>query len=519
MDEQNQREEILRYVKKVLNSFGNATSGSSVNRYDAVSVAEQRLENLRKRDTHELWRRVSREQMSRRQFLKVLGVGMAAGSAATMGAPQIFNRQLHQQLAPTGFVTEPSDAVNVATDEGISTDKGNANKVLSKYKGSGDTLFFPEGTYNLNGRFTIGSNDRVIGDNAKLVGGGLDGQGKNWEINGFVYDYRPLSANQAPELKPAGSDWAMKNILIRGEIPQSPSCYSNAQPGSSHELKNNRFWPRVSSGTGLIENVYVPDGSQEPSGYDGTRGIAAFDTIDKGAKLVVNGFWIEEMGNHTMYISENMGEIEIRNTFIRNSQTGMRIGGGTKIINTTVIKDGLSPATNYGGCGRVAGGIWTQKGTKSGGKDGDVLIENSTFYFTEPKGARPPITFQYPINGELHIKDCNIRNDTNGHAIQWEGNNFRITNTHIKGSSSGTQLVVNGTINGTPSGCVDTNGPVSNREKITNNMEKSGCQKIKALSPIPPPQQNTAPSPLDTSQTYDISSEERTSQRTDKITC
>jgi hypothetical protein len=342
-------------------------------------------------------------------------------------------------------------------------------------------LFFPEGRYRLgelSGEFENlvleGTEATIVPDDRSTLWRLLDVRGSRNVVDGFVFDYR--DAEVPPEISIRGADgWAFRNCLFRG-----------VQNTNLRQRGGFALLPAVTSehGTGTIENVYMQDGSAPPSGGD-TRGGIWFGPNNKGT-LHIDGVWMEAWAENTIYGHNTPGEVIIENSFFRNTNVaGTRIGGNTTLRNNTYVKTGPVPKqTHPNRNGEFMRGVWITGGRREFGSSGSVVIENCDFHFTNGDSTGPSIVQPAAIDGDLTIRNCHIRQDTDRAIWIDAPTNVSFVNVHITGETEEYAIFVDpeATINAV-SGNVDTSGRISNRSEITDAV--SG-ENVAAPDPSPP---------------------------------
>lgn len=341
-------------------------------------------------------------------------------------------------------------------------------------------LYFPEGQYRL-GEFSGDFQNLVLeGEGARILPKDrttlwrlVDLWGEGNVIDGFVFDYRDTQL--PPEVSIGGpGGWAFRNCTFLG-----------TQKTNLERRGGFALLPTVASesGEGVIENVYMHEGSAPPSGGD-TRGGIWFGPGNEGT-LRIDGVWMEGWAENTIYAHNSPGEVVIENSFFRNTNVaGTRIGGNTVLRNNTYVKTGPVPRqTHPERSGRLMRGVWITGGRTEYGSAGSILIEDCDFYFTNGNTTGSAIIQPQSIDGDLAIRDCRIYQETDWAIRLNAQETVSFENVHISGETENEAIFLHpdATVD-TISGSVDTSGPVSNRSDISDRL---------TAEPATPP--NTSP--------------------------
>ena len=174
-----------------------------------------------------------------------------------------------------------------------------------------------------------------------------------------------------------GSDWAIRNVGIMGR-----------SAGDSKVLRVTAD----ENGTGLVENVYLGDGSP-PEGN-----VGLFVPLDHAGKLLIRRCNLQNWPNNGIYASApgierdgNNGIVRIENCYAKNNNiASYRIGtDGSYVYDSVVHVDGEVPS-HFGGM-RNARGIWVRDGGSASIYNCDVLLEhpNAAHGVSVPRDSGP----------------------------------------------------------------------------------------------------------------------------------
>ena len=104
----------------------------------------------------------------------------------------------------------------------------------------------------------------------------------------------------------------------------------------------------------------------------------------KGA-LTFNRCWFEHWGENTIYAKKPEGRLKILNSFVRNSQVGIRLGGNSDVRNCVSIKDAQHPTQAWSG-GSLQRGVNVEANDPADSSnginsyDGTISISDCDFY-------------------------------------------------------------------------------------------------------------------------------------------
>lgn len=290
------------------------------------------------------------------------------------------------------------------------------------------TVYFPPGRYRLANEFYRWANGlHLIGDNATIisVSGGhraLHIGGIGTVVKGFVIDQRETIAPFTIRMS-GGGDWLVEDIHYVGKAdePAGEKGYSYLRP-----------YVNDADRTGTIRNVTLPDGCTDPDSGSNTKAIWAGPNIE--GTLHIDQMWVEGFAENTMYLSNIPGTLLIENSYVRNSNVGIRVGGNSTVRNCVIVHDGPVPAQKWSG-GRYQRGIWLN-GNKQYGYDGTVRIEGCDFYWVYDDQCGSPIHAddRGPVEN-LVIEDCRIHNTTRRPSLLIEDQTLTLRNVRVSGDS------------------------------------------------------------------------------------
>jgi hypothetical protein len=354
---------------------------------------------------------------SRRTFLKsATGVAAAFAGASAVGTAG----------------ARAGRRVNVVSEGADENGETPIDDVLQSAVASNTEIFFPPGTYRLNGFSADGlENVSFVGKKATLVPpDGSTSQllalsGTNVSVEGFTFDYTAPST--APMVTMRCTDGLeLKNCEFVGvaDVPGGGGS-------SGHQY---HFLPSVTdpNGTGLVENVTMADGTMSPS----NRGGIWFGQ-DNAGTLTFDGLHVEKFANNSLYCYTSAGPVIVKNSFFRNNNVGgPRIGSnGSRILDTTIVADGEVPVQAFTD-GQTSRGIWIYSACD------DVLVEGCDFTMSGPY-AGGGIVYG-AANANVDVKDCRFEMDVDRPAIDCpvDGGPITIEDVSVTGDAAG-----EGTIN------------------------------------------------------------------------
>ncbi len=262
--------------------------------------------------------------------------------------------------------------------------------VLNRLVGSDTTIIFEPGTYRLNQLVVpSGVNDLelIAPDGARLVPGRsgdnvrwIDVYSQGFVMDGFELDMRNTAIPPFVRMNSSAGNWELRRLITRGRVRAATD--TNIGSNNSSDARTY-FRLSAAAGTrGLLQDCYFHEGSCSPSQASNRRAILI--ESGKGA-ITFNRCWFESWAENTVYAKKMEGRLKILNSFVRNSQNGLRLGGNTDVQNFVSIKNGQHPiqAWSSGSLQRGANAEATDPANPEQGinsYDGTLTIEDSDFY-------------------------------------------------------------------------------------------------------------------------------------------
>ena len=262
--------------------------------------------------------------------------------------------------------------------------------VLENLVGSDTTIVFPPGTYKLNQLVVPSGTDRlelIAPDGARLVPGQsgdnlpwIDVYSRGFVLDGFELDMRNTLIPPFVRMNSNSGNWELRRLITRGYVRAA----TDTNVGSN-DSSDARTYFRLSSeeGTrGLLQDCYFHEGSCAPDEASNRRAILV--ESGKGA-LTFNRCWFEHWGENTIYAKKPEGRLKILNSFVRNSQVGIRLGGNSDVRNCVSIKDAQHPTQAWSG-GSLQRGVNVEANDPADSSnginsyDGTISISDCDFY-------------------------------------------------------------------------------------------------------------------------------------------
>ena len=275
------------------------------------------------------------------------------------------------------------------SEQGVALDGSEpADPVLEEFDKPDTILYAEDGDLRIDSWEPRSAGLELVGDGARLLPTDKSDPLADWlyfagdkcVLDGFTFDFR--QTDHPPKVVWDAPNWTMRNCTVRDSmgLPEPPT-------GSTEELKKAgrgySFLFVPTGGTGRVENCAFPDGAADPDGNGNRFGFIS--NLDKMAgKLVYDGVYMAGWPNNTIYHHNVSARLEIRNSFFRNTNAGIRCGGDTLIKNCIWLRDGTVPGqrwTNPSNPGSNMRGVWTTGGDKDRAKgyEGTVRIEDCDF--------------------------------------------------------------------------------------------------------------------------------------------
>lgn len=292
MDKQDRVDDIKQHVKEYTNAL-NVGPGLRVNADTAVKRLDKALYRTPRSRKGELHRKLDRNRLNRRDFLKLLGVS-GLGAVAAIG----FSPFLKQELG-TRTVTGYAASENVDFSGGVDVSQGD-----------GYEIWTPSGHVNAE----VGAGVTVENVLIDQTGGG------------------------SISFRANANNWTLRNIGWKGIAP------------SKHESGNFAFLGRLavpdSGSSATVENIFM-------EGWDTSMGGIWLRSNHSGTINVFNSYFAG-FGNNSIYGSgpgkngNANGNIIIDSSLSNSSTTGnFRVSGqGSRVRNSVVTLD--DPDCNRG---------------------------------------------------------------------------------------------------------------------------------------------------------------------------
>ncbi|ODR79830.1 hypothetical protein BG842_03280 [Haladaptatus sp. W1] len=262
--------------------------------------------------------------------------------------------------------------------------------VLENLVDNDTTIIFPPGTYKLNELIVPSGTDRlelIAPDGARLVPGRsgddlpwIDVYARGFTLDGFELDMRNTAVPPFVRMNSSSGYWELRRLITRGYVRAATDTNIG-----SNDSGDARTYFRLSAedGTrGLLQDCYFHEGSCAPDESSNRRAILV--ESGKGV-LIFNRCWFEHWGENTIYAKKPEGRVRILNSFVRNSQNGMRLGGDTQVRNCVSIKDAQHPRQAWSGGSlqrgvNVEANVPTNPSDGVNSYDGTISISDCDFY-------------------------------------------------------------------------------------------------------------------------------------------
>jgi hypothetical protein len=281
-------------------------------------------------------------------------------------------------------------------EQGVAMDGSEpADEVLEEFDTEGMVLHAEDGDIRIDTWTPRSAGLELTGQGARLLPTERSEPLSEWLyfdadrflLEGFTFDFRTCA--YPPKAVFDAPNWTMRNCTVRGSmgLPETPtgSTAGRKQAGRGYSFL---FCP--TGGVGLIQNCAFPDGGADPDGNGNRFGFIS--NLEKmSGTLIYDGVYMAGWPNNTIYHHNIAARLEIRNSFFRNTNAGIRVGGDTLLTNTTWVRDGPVPGqrwTNPDNPGSNMRGVWTTGGDKGSktGYAGTVRIEDCDFLMADGDG-------------------------------------------------------------------------------------------------------------------------------------
>ncbi|WP_227379056.1 hypothetical protein [Haladaptatus halobius] len=395
---------------------------------------------------------------------------------------------------------------------------GNAaiDPVLNNLVGSNTTIIFPPGTYLLNELIVQSGTDNlklIAPDGARLVPGQsgdnvrwLDVYSSGFVLDGFELDMRNILVPPFVRMNSSAGNWELRRLITRGKVPAATD--TNVGSNSSSDARTY-FRLSAAAGTrGLLQDCYFHAGSCAPTEASNRRAILIESS--KGA-LTLNRCWFQHWGENTIYAKKPEGSLKILNSFFRNSQNGLRLGGNTEVRNCVSIKNNEHPRSAWSN-GAIQRGVNAEAidpANSSAGinsYDGTLTIADCDFYHrylaSSCGGAiTAPVTCQRIDIQRVRISYESTKNHDAIYTYEGRMEDGTLANleylqledVHVRNDHSSEYAIYIGQVPdtwGTVSGVLGGSGPQTNSSVISERMTVNGNPQSPNRTPplrSPPP--------------------------------
>lgn len=308
--------------------------------------------------------------LDRRTFFK--GVGASVAGAALFGGTAAAERNY-------------SNVVNIAEAGADTSGNEPINSVLQEYLEDDTLIEFPNGRYLLDQQSFYGLSKfgmRAVGDDVTLVPAGQhsDYWISGWSVRDFLFEGFTVD-QRASGIHPEIAFGATDGLVVR-----------DVERVGYHDGTNQAFGFRIldANGSGLIENVRLPDGGDNAVGmYTDTVG-----------ELTVRDCRIEGFGDNGLYASRSTGPVYVEGGTYKNNDTSqVRLGSAGSYV-----------------------------------KDATIVVDDPPQH-SAPRNARGVRISDGPDEGRVTVDNCDIivRNAVGGGGVvsAYNGGAFTVSNTKI----------------------------------------------------------------------------------------
>ena len=290
-------------------------------------------------------RKVCLDSMYRRSFIGTVSAGLLGSTAVG-------------QVSANETETE---TVNVAEAGADTSGNEPIDDIISDVLTDNTRLLFPEGRYKINFISLYGlSNAALIGEgDVELVPGSSWNEDlwiggthtRDLTFENFTIDNTDDGVGISIQIG-CHDGLTVKDVSIKGR----------------NEIRRPAFGLRIldESGSGIIENLSMPDGGTSVAVY-----------TDPVGTLVYRNCHSEGFANNGIYGSYASGEVIIDGGFYKNNNvTSIRLSSDGSIVkDATIVVD--DPPSDYGNC----------RGVRVAEGDGPVAIENCKLYMKSGRGT------------------------------------------------------------------------------------------------------------------------------------
>lgn len=340
-------------------------------------------------------------QISRRRFLKMLGVGAGGAVVASSGVGYFFGQKLfdERRRPPTGFQTASLSDSAISSAPGGNVVRVSSLSEAESAFSDGNTVVLAGGTYSDYPSYAEDIFGKDVG-NCSLLG------------DGDVILERSENDHLRPQMDASGNV-RIQNMTIRGK----------------RGLDQSR-WRFGTSGSTTLEliNVNMPDGTVKCS--DST-GIYVQDDHN-GTINCINCSW-QSFGNSACYVRYGNGPVNFDSCFWRNNNGPVRYFPDGSVMQKCVgVEDGHINGFQEGGS---SGGCSGSNGRIIKVEEGEGTIQDSDFLISEQcDSPGPVIDIQDDSRSSGHVQNIRVRNETGepvikdsgGYADSWSAENICI---------------------------------------------------------------------------------------------
>lgn len=249
--------------------------------------------------------------VGRRTFFK--GVGASVAGVALFGGTAAAAR-------------EYSNVVNIAEAGADTSGEETINGVLQEHLDNDTLIEFPNGRYLLDQQSFYGLQSfgmRAIGEDVTLVPAGQhsDYWISGWDVRNFLFEGFTVDQTESgihPEIAFGATDGLVVRDIVREGY---------------HDGTNQAFGFRITSsgGSGLVENVRLPDG--------GDNAVGVY--TDSSGTITFRDCRIEGFGDNGLYASRSTGSVHVEGGTYKNNDTSqVRLGSaGSYVKDATIVVD------------------------------------------------------------------------------------------------------------------------------------------------------------------------------------
>lgn len=314
-------------------------------------------------------------EISRRKFLKMLGLGAGGAFVASSGIGYVMGTKIFDQGRQGGAITGMQTGGDPFPEApGSNVIRANSLDEALDSLGSGNKVILAEGEYDHQDIDITAGNTALIGDGEVKLN---------------------LSGSFAGRLANDSGTSLLKNITIEGTADTSKKAGMDID----------------GDGTQIFDNVNMPDGT-----VDGAEGRAIYERPEhEGTGYIRNGYFA---GFASDCLYTDKGEIHVNGCMVRNNNISMiRLGGdNSSARNCVVMVDGPIKSCETGS------GCYSARGIRVRQPGSNITIENCHCTYTADPYGGAPIELHDEAKGSTGvIRNVRILNDTGIEAINDKG--------------------------------------------------------------------------------------------------